>query len=648
MSNVPQEHKSFAEQDSNAPARTRICRWMGTAMSIVTRLLFALTVCLGSAFVVADPEEHYAARCAACHDTPPDDKTPAVDAIKRMNSARVSHALARGNMRQHVEGLSRPEILALVNHLVGDQASLIPDGAYCAQAAAVAPKIARWGYDDRNSRWQRDTAIRASNVGTLRLKWAFAVPNVSQMRSQPAVTDDTVFLPTTGGDLYALARETGCIKWRYATARPLRTAATLGRIGDRSVLFVGDQGTSIHAIDAATGELIWQRDVAVFEASMSTGAPVQHRDRLYVPISAMDVARAMRPTYECCKSHGAVRALAAATGEILWTAHMTEDAKPTYKNSVGAQMWGPSGAPVWTTPAIDEKRGVLYVGTGENTSSPATDMSDAIVAIALEDGAIRWHFQGTANDAFNMACGRRAGPNCPKENGPDFDFGASVILTKDTSGKDILLAGQKSGGVHALDPDEDGALRWQRRIGPGSALGGVHWGIAADETQVYVPIADPPFLGARGSPGVWALKIDDGADVWSYTADRGCTPTGFGRGGVPWPDCPFHFAFSAAVSIAGDVVLAGALDGRIFAFDRRDGRIRWQFATNRSFETVNGIDGHGGAIDNPGVLAVDDLVLVSSGYGMFGQMPGNVLLAFELTTPKSAPTGQSATPSPGG
>ena len=613
-------------------------------------LAVGLVLCLGSTAAWANPAEHYALRCAACHDTPPDDKTPAVDAVKRMNAVRVRHALTRGNMRQHVEGLSRPQVEALVDHLVSDQATLIPDRAYCAESAATAPRIARWGYDDRNTRWQRNTSIDADNVGSLRLKWAFAVPNVSQMRSQPAVSDDTVFLPTMGGELYALARDSGCIKWRYDAKRPLRTTVSLGRIGDKGVLFVGDQGRSIHAIDAATGNLIWQRDVAVFEASMVTGSPVQYRDRLYVPISAMDVALAMRPTYECCKSHGAVRALDAATGAILWTAHMTEDAKPTYKNSLGVQMWGPSGAPVWTTPAIDANRGVLYVGTGENTSSPATEMSDAIVAIALEDGAIRWHFQGTANDAFNMACGRRAGPNCPKENGPDFDFGASVILTKDTKGKDILLAGQKSGDVYALDPDQQGALRWQRRIGPGSALGGVHWGIAADETHVYVPIADPPFLGARGSPGVWALKIDDGTDVWSHAAVRGCELTGFRRVGAPWPDCPFHFAFSAAASIAGDVVLAGALDGRVFAFDRSDGSIRWEFATKRSFDTVNGIDGHGGAIDNPGVLAVDDLVFVTSGYGMFGQMPGNVLLVFELDTSQSASAAQPPhrDPSPAG
>ena len=211
-------------------------------------------------------------------------------------------------------------------------------------------------------------------------------------------------------------------------------------------------------MEAATGELIWRQAVGLFDASITTGAPAQNGGKLFVPISAFGVALAMQPDYECCKSHGGVSALDAATGEILWTTHMTEDAKPTYKNKLDVQMWGPSGAAVWTTPAIDAKRGVLYIGTGENTSSPATELSDAIVAIALETGEIKWHFQGTEGDAFNMACGGRGrSASCPKEDGPDFDFGASVIIARNSAGKDVLLAGQKSGDVYALDPDRSGA-----------------------------------------------------------------------------------------------------------------------------------------------------------------------------------------------
>ena len=580
----------------------------------------------------ADPAEHYRARCAACHDQPPDAKTPTTESLRRMNSLRVRHAVLRGKMRQYTEGLSRSERGALAEHLVSDQESLIPEAAFCAaEGIDLAPQLSSWGHNAANARWQPNAAVNAATASGLRLKWAFAVPNVSEMRSQPVVTTDTVFLATVAGRMYALNRETGCIKWTYRADRPLRTSLTLGRAGDRPALFVGDQSAAIHAVDAADGTLIWRREAGLFPASVTTGAPVQHEDTLFVPISAFGVALAMQPQYECCKSHGGVRALNAADGTILWTAHMTDDAEPTYKNDLGVQMWGPSGAAVWTTPAIDAKRGVLYIGTGENTSSPATDLSDAIVALSLATGEIQWHFQGTAGDAFNMACDRRgASASCPPENGPDFDFGASVIIARDSKGKDVLLAGQKSGGVFALDPDDDGTVIWQRRIGPGSALGGVHWGIAADDRHVYVPIADPPFVRGDRKPGVWALRIDDGSDVWGHPAERGCMPQFQRNAATPWPTCPFAYTFSAAVSIASDAVFAGALDGRAFAFDRDDGTILWEFATNRVFETVNGIEGHGGAIDNAGVVAVDDLVIVPSGYGMFGQMPGNVLLVFEI------------------
>ena len=608
--------------------------------------LGAVAALFGASATAATPAEHYEQWCAVCHEQPPDAKTPHVDAIRRMSGVRIRHALTRGQMAQYTGDLSRREVLALAEHLAKDQEALMPQSAYCASKASTTATVDRWGLDASNSRWQRSTAVDVDNVGSLRLKWAFGAPNVASMRSLPALSADTLFLATLAGRLFALDRHSGCIRWTYRADLPLRTAVTLGRAGERAALFVGDQAAAIHAVDAETGALIWRRDVALFDASVTTGAPVQHGETLFVPISAFGVALAMQPDYECCKSHGAVRALNAADGSVLWTTRMTAAAQPTYKNKLGVQMWGPSGAAVWTTPAIDAERGLVYVGTGENTSSPATELSDAIVALDMETGAIKWHFQGTENDAFNMACGRgrRVSDSCPKEDGPDFDFGASVVIAKTSTGKDILLAGQKSGDVYALDPDAADAqsrLLWQRRIGPGSALGGVHWGIAADASRVYVPIADPSFAGATRKPGLWALDIDDGRDAWHHAANRDCKPA-FGQQATPWPDCSYRYEFSAAASIAADVVLAGALDGRAFAFHRQSGAVLWQFATNRAFETVNGIAGHGGAIDNAGIIAVDDLVIALSGYDMFGQMPGNVLLVFELP-----PDEDAATPMPG-
>ena len=595
-------------------------------------LLLGAMLGLAAAHIAAGPSENYAKHCAACHDKPADAKTPDTDAIRRMNSVRLRHSLERGKMRQHASAMRRGEVRALADYLAAGQQDRMPQSAFCPGNTPVDEvELGHWGFDAANSRWQRGGA---ATPPALELKWAFGVPGVSEMRAQVAVTNTTIYLPTVSGRLYALDRETGCIRWTYQSDRPLRTAATLGKAGNRPALFVGDGSAFIHAVDAANGERIWETRAALFDASMATGAPVQHGDRLFVPVSAFGVALAMRPQYPCCKSHGGVRALDAATGKVLWTAHMTEDAKPTYKNSVGTQMWGPSGAAVWTSPAIDAKRGVLYIGTGENTSSPATELSDAIVALDMASGEVKWHFQGTKGDAFNMACGRPgvAGASCPKENGPDFDFGASVVIARNSAGKDVLLAGQKSGEVFALDPDKKGEVIWRRRLSPGSALGGVHWGIAADETQVYVPIGDPPSVRER-RPGVQALRIDDGADVWRHVAERDCVPS---RSADAWPDCPPRYEFSAAVSIVGGVVLAGGMDGRIFALDRKDGRVRWSYATNRYFDTVNGMEAHGGSIDNAGVVAAGRTVIAQSGYGLFFGMPGNALLVFAPAAASSA------------
>ena len=607
-----------------------------------TLLLGAVLGLLGLAAAnsAAGPAENYAKHCAACHDKPADAKTPDTETIRRMNGVRLRYSLGvtskwvpgrreRGKMRQHASAMRRDEVRALADYLAADQHDRMPQSAFCPGKTPVNEvELGRWGFDAANRRWQRGGPAPSA----LELQWAFGVPGVSEMRAQVAVTSTTIYLPTVSGRLYALDKNTGCIRWIYQADRPLRTAATLGAAGDRPALFVGDAGAFIHAVDAEAGQRIWEAPAALFDASIATGAPVQHDDRLFVPVSAFGVALAMRPQYQCCKSHGGVRALDAATGKVLWTAHMTADAKPTYKNAIGVQMWGPSGAAVWTSPAIDAKRGVLYVGTGENTSSPATELSDAIVAIDMASGDIKWHFQGTKDDAFNMACGRpgRAGANCPKENGPDFDFGASVVIARNSAGKDVLLAGQKSGEVFALDPDKKGEVIWRRRLSPGSVLGGVHWGIAADETHVYVPIGDPPWVPER-RPGVQALRIDDGADVWRHVAERGCAPS---RSTEAWPDCPPRYEFSAAVSIVGGVVLAGGMDGRIFALDRKDGGVRWSFATNRYFDAVNGMEAHGGSIDNAGVVAAGGTVIAQSGYGLFGSTPGNALLVF---APAKAP-----------
>lgn len=616
-------------------------RTRGLQHQVVKTILFSSL--LVSLYVFGNGEPIYNEKCALCHDKPTDPKVPNRRTMSQYYQSRVSDALTVGRMAPFVQGVSEEEIQEIVEYVTDrvpdpnevDRLFRCPN-----EPISGEPVVAHWGVDEHNTRFQPDSVIDKGNVDSLKLKWAFDVPESRTMRGYPAVSEDTIFLPNTTGKLYAISRDTGCVKWFFDAEAEIRTAAHLFEIGDIPVVSVGLSSNELVVINAIDGELVHRENVAIFQQSMLTGSQRAFGGDLYIPLSAIDVALAMNPMYPCCVSHGGVHAMSLADWSIRWTAHTTEDAKPTYKNELGVQMQGPSGAPVWTTPAIDEKRNQLYIGTGENTSSPATHTSDAIIAYDLETGAEKWIFQGTENDAFNMACGRRMGPNCPKERGPDFDFGASPILTTTSEGVDLVLAGQKSGDVWALNPDT-GELVWHRKLSPGSALGGVHWGMTVVGDVVVVPIADPE--GIEGAnPGVFALDTKTGELIWSHKAKRGCEFSGFRRAFslTEWPSCPWHYAFSAAPTATNDVAFAGSLDGRVFAFDVANGEIVWRFDTKQEFEGTNGTEANGGSIDNPGIAIAGRQVMVLSGYDMFGQMPGNVLLVFELASSPEQPDGQ--------
>ena len=583
----------------------------------------------------------YAVRCAQCHDAPEGTKAPPLAALRQRSVASVMFSMLNGPMRNHADDLSIEQRERLAAHVAGtDQAHQPTPAAWCDERDIDLSRryVTRWGLDVRNTGALATgaSAVTAANVGRLTVAWAFGLPHSAEARSQPAITGDTLFVAAAGGDLFALDRFSGCLKWHATTPAPPRTALTLGtlRTGgtDRAVLFFGDAQAHANAVDPRTGEWVWRVDVAVAEHSILTGAPVQHADRLIVPVSMYEVALARHPEYECCRSHGAVHSLDAGTGQVLWTAHMTAEAEPQGVTSAGTRRWGPSGVAVWSTPTVDPARGVVYVGTGQNASAPATEFSDAVLALDLATGVVVWHFQALAGDTYNDGCVPPAGSNCPSWAGPDHDIGASVVLTRTAAGRDVLVVGQKSGDVYLLDPDDAGRVIWRKRVGHGSALGGVHWGLAVAHGRVFAPVADPALPFARHAPGLYALDLDTGARRWEHSIDRGCETTVFEymiREEL-YPECSFYYGLSAAATAVNDVVFAPALDGRVRAFAATDGAELWRFETARPFDTVNGVEAHGGSIDVSGVQAAGRMVYVQSGYSLFGELPGNVLLAFEL------------------
>ena len=343
-------------------------------------------------------------------------------------------------------------------------------------------------------------------------------------------------------------------------------------------------------------------------------------------MSSSEWAAAADPSYECCTFRGGVTALDARTGAVLWRSYtIPEEPRATdARNAAGSLRRHPSGAPVWNSPTIDVKRRRLSVGTGEGYTSPAAAQSDAVVAFDLDTGKMLWWHQSLAKDAWNMACFIGGGPNCPDENGPDLDIGAPPVLHRLPDGSDVLLVGQKSADVFALDPD-DGRLLWKVRYGRGGFAGGVHWGLAASPTTLFAPNADTVFLGTEqgeAKPGLFALDPANGAIKWFAPAPKdSCQP-----GTAPACDA----GFSPPPTVRPGVVFQPAFDGWLRAYRETDGALLWAFDTVRTYDAVGGLKGQGGSIESAGAIVADGAVFVNSGYLFGGRMPGNVLLKFTV------------------
>jgi polyvinyl alcohol dehydrogenase (cytochrome) len=422
-----------------------------------------------------------------------------------------------------------------------------------------------------------------------------------------------VFVGSQNGTVYSLDARTGCIYWTFSAKGGVRTAIVLGA---REVYF-GDTAANAYALDAETGQQLWVRKVETHPLARVTGAPTVHDGRLYVPVSSYEEAQGSDPQYGCCTFRGSVVALDAKTGTIEWKTHMIEDeARPRGKSTAGVTLWGPSGSGIWSAPTVDVKRRLLYVGTGNTYSGPPQPSSDAVVALELATGKIRWIQQVTPNDIYISNCRPGAqNPNCPERNGPDYDFGSPPMLTTLPDGKDIIVIGQKSGVGFAMDPDRAGAVIWQYRAGQGGVLGGIEWGSAIDAENAYFAVSD---ITHPQPGGLHAVKVATGERVWfaappplTCTAGRGCSA-----------------AQSAAVTAVSGVVFSGSNDGALRAYSSRDGTIVWEYNTNREFETVNGVQAKGASMLGPGPAIAGGMLFVNSGYGAFGGRAGNVLLAF--------------------
>lgn len=601
---------------------------------IVAVLLITTSLSIPAAAQTPNGEQLFRARCASCHNGAPDSRAPGPEVLSSRTPQSVIETLVNGAMRVQGAQMSGPERRAVAEYVTGKTVQGDVAGAgrgLCATRTrladrTVSPAWSGWSPIPTNTRFQRDdqAGLTIRDVTRLTLKWAFGFPDASSAWAQPTVGGGRVFVGSQNGTVYSLDAKTGCIYWTFSAKGGVRTAISLGpregRGGSPSgpfVAYFGDTAANAYALDAETGEQLWVRKVETHPLARVTGTPTMYEDRLYVPVSSYEEAQGSDPQYGCCTFRGSIVALDTKSGEIVWKTYMiNEEARPRGKSTAGVTLWGPSGSGIWSAPTVDVKRRLLYVGTGNTYSGPPQVSSDAVVALDLVDGKIRWMRQVTPNDIYISNC--RPGstnPNCPELSGPDHDFGSPPMLASLSDGKDILVIGQKSGIGFAMDPDREGAIIWQYRAGLGGVLGGIEWGSAIDGEHAYFAVSD---ITHPQPGGLHAVKLATGERVW--VAAPSPVKCGAGRG------C--SAAQSAALTAVPGVVFSGSNDGALRAYSSRDGAIVWEFDTNRDFETVNGVSAKGASMLGPGPAIAGGMLYVNSGYGAFGGRAGNVLLAF--------------------
>jgi polyvinyl alcohol dehydrogenase (cytochrome) len=580
--------------------------------------------------------EVYQKRCASCHEQA-GSRAPTREVLQKLPASRILRTLDFGLMMSIAYPMKREERQAVASFLGTSATEAAPPAsAFCGAGFHPLSVPAKgnwngWSPSSANTRYQtaEQAGLTTGQVRHLKLKWAFGFSGDISAFAAPTVLNGTLFVGSAGGAVQAINAGTGCLYWMFEANGPVRSAIRAVENGSSYSLIFTDLNGGVYSVEAKTGRLLWKRRVEDHEATRLTGSPVALNGVVYIPAASWEETRSLDQRYECCTFRGSLTALRVRDGSVVWKTYMIDPPKKTGVNSSGTPQWAPSGAGIWSAPTLDAKRGVLYVTTGDNYSFPASTTSDAVAALDIKTGRIAWSQQILPGDAWTAAC-IGGGPNCPADSGPDYDFGSSALLLHLANGRDILAAGQKSGVVYALDPDQKGKILWQTRVGKGGVDGGIEWGMASDGQQVYAAVSDLPSV-AVASPGsignanfdpsvgggLTALRVENGKQVWSVPGHP-CDP--------PRPGC--SPAQPGAVTVIPGVVFSGSIDGHLRAFSSEDGEVLWDFDTAKEYATVNGIQAKGGSVDGAGPVVVNGMVYVNSGYPRFGGMPGNVLLAF--------------------
>jgi polyvinyl alcohol dehydrogenase (cytochrome) len=451
------------------------------------------------------------------------------------------------------------------------------DGSNDANVTAAVDQWTMLAYDPASTYHNRgERTLSPSNVGELQLDWHFVAPG--SVNGAAAVVNGVIYV-LSGGGLFALDPASRMVLWQNPNIR-----GTSSPTYDNGTLFVHTGGGEVVAVDPADGSEHWRADVDPHPLSVGFSSPLVFERYVIIGSSSIEEAAvAQNATFR-----GGMVAFDRDTGAELWRYYTVE---PPF-----------NGAGVWSSPSVDSDTRTVFGSTGNNYTELASDTSDAIFALDVDTGAVRWLTQLTEGDIFTIL----------NPQSEDTDFGTNPILYEATVNgvrRKLVAAGQKSGVFWALDR-ETGEVVWSNAVSPGSALiGGFLNNGAYDGERIIA-------AGSRGSstaPGseepndnrrarLVALDPGTGAIIWERQI-----------GGWVW----------APITIANGVGYV-AVDTTLQAFDTRTGEKLFTFPT-------------AGTITSAPAVA-EGRVHFGSGVSYFGTIPARDFFVLSLDGRGAVPT----------
>jgi len=503
------------------------------------------------------------------------------------------------------------------------------------------------------TRYYPGNQINTGNVNRLRPAFVFQTAVLESMETAPIVVDGVMFLTTSFNHVYAINAATGEEYWHYKHKMGPITTFCCGPNnrgvaieGDR--LFMGTLDAKLVALDAKTGKLLWETQIADPEKGYSeTMAPAVIEGKVLIGTNGGEYG-----------VRGFLKAFDAKDGKLLWTFYSIPEKghegvwaenDATGRNmhrdiaaekaafAKDSSFYQTLGGGVWMTPAIDTKTRTVFFVAG----NPSPDLYGAIrpgdnlytnsmVAIDLDKGTYKWHSQYIAHDVW------------------DLDAVSPPILTqaKDGSGKmvDVVIHGGKTGHVYVHDRATGKLIRFSEamipqenmwvlptkegaRMLPG-ANGGVEWSPMAVNPKLHMVYAanlhqpmtyhveEAPYPGGSKLWLGGAFKTIPSEEQWGRLV-----AVNLDTGKVAWGAKTPQPLIGGVLATAGDIVFNGEANGWYKAYDARTGKELWKYNC-------------GAGVNSPGVAYMVNgkqyIAVAAGGNNQIDAKRGNSVFVFAL------------------